>query len=469
MNSPEGIRLKFMLKKGLITLVICVTVLTVSCVKVDNNLGGNLVPDNDKMTFTSKMLTGFDTYTNTIDSVITSNWGETLLGNTSSPYWGKSDFSFVSTYLPYGGLNSDSLWGDNPTIDSVRFVLTSASTNGEDGSTRTIIINKLTKSLPYFRDSVYYSNFDLTDYIDNTPLAIMKLGDSTVNRFTLPISFATPLLDTMGGIFKNDTLFMQKHFGLMLKSEKTHTMGVYDRIDMSGTGVEVYYHNKNKPTADTLMALFSMSNVDSQNTSFTLIERDLSSADPVIGVDVNKLNTETSQDITYVQGQAGMLTKINLNKGYFDEIKADAKSKGFSTIVISNATLMTPMYNPTPDLMTKAVQRLGTYSDFVKSSLVADYYNTYMSETQTEEGTELTYNGRLNRAKKQYEMDITAHIQTIFIKEIEDEDTSDEEDEDEINPYIIELANEIGMEYLPNGTTLNTKEMQLQLKYIMLK
>ena len=458
--APRGSILKFMLKKGLVASALCVAVSMVSCEQVDYNVGGDLVPDNSKMTFVADTLENFNAYTRTVDSVATSMLGYTMLGNTTTPYVGSTDFSFISTYLP----NTDSLWGTNPTIDSVKFVLRTSPAGGDSLLPQVVYINKVNKYLESFMDTTYYSNFNFADYVDPNPIAVMTTIDSSVNKVNLPISFAKPLLDTTGQIYQFDTLFLKKHFGLMLSTAKHHTEGVYSNVILASSGIEVYYRNQNVPTPDTLMAFFTMENNQRYNTSFTMIKRDFTTADPVIGVNDAIINTEEAQSTVYVQGQAGLLTKLDLKKEYFDAIKESAKLKGFSTIVISNATLTLPVVDPTPASMTRSVPRLGAYYDYAAYG--------YLSDEENDSST--SYDGTLNRAKNRYTMDITEHIQSIFMNE--SSSTSDDEvvNDKKDNLYVIELANAVGIngikiEFLPNLSTLDATKIELNLKYVMLK
>ncbi|MEG1649709.1 MAG: DUF4270 family protein [Rikenellaceae bacterium] len=445
-----------MLRKKLIVISLFCASIIASCTTVDNELGNELIPESDKMVFSTTTFENFNTYTTSVDSVTSSNWGYTILGSIVTPWWGQTNYSCISTYLPYSGFNKDSIWGDEPTIDSARFVITPYGYSGDSTLTQTITVYKLNKMLPNFRDTSFYSNFPYKEFTDPTPFTTLHIRNTKSFKSDIPMEFAKSLLDTTGGIFKNDSLFIGKYFGFMMKSNSYFSGGVTRDINLEKTGIEIYYHNKNKPIADTTVAFFAMTNSSATyNVGFTMIDHDYNLADPVIGLNKALINdTLKSQDITYILSQGGLTTRIGLKKEYFDDLKKKAKDLGFENIAISNATLILPLQNTTPVLMDTSIISLGAYINYQKTMLTSDYFALVQSQNNQQQGqTPPPFGGQLNRALQQYSMNITSHVQSILSGKQEN--------------YNIEIAPAIKSVVSNRGVTINSKGIKLELSYVM--
>lgn len=445
-----------MLKNKLVVFSLFCASIFASCTAVEKELGDSLIPEGDKMVFATTTFKDFDTYTTSVDSIPTSEWGYTLLGSLVTPWWGQTNYSYISTYLPYSGFNQDSIWGDLPTIDSAKFVITPYGYAGDSTLTQIVSVYKLNKVLPNFSDTSFYSNFPYEEYIDHNVFTTVKVKNEGNFRSKIPMDFANSLLDTTGGIFKNDSLFMSKFYGLMLKTPRAFSGGVCRDINLEKTGLEIYYHNKNKPIADTLVAFFAMTNTSATyNVGFTMIDHDYSIADPVVGLNKALINdTLQSQKITYILGQGGLTTRIGLKQEYFEKLKKDVNELGFKNIAVSNATLILPIQNPTPALLDTATLNLGAYINYNKLILASDYYQLLQSENQSSSGqAPPPFGGGLNRALGNYSMNITSHIQSLISGKEKN--------------YSIEIDPAIRNTISGRGVTINSKDIKLEITYIM--
>lgn len=445
-----------MLKNKLVVFSLFCASLLASCTAVEPQLGESLLPEDDKMVFATTTFKDFNTYTTSVDSIPTSDWGYTLLGSLVTPWWGQTNYSFISTYLPYSGFNQDSIWGDEPKIDSAKFVITPFGYAGDSTITQLVYVYKVNKVLPNFKDTSFYSNFPYNDFIDHNLFTSIKVKNRGTFRSNIPMDFANGMLDTTGGIFKNDSLFISKYYGLMLKTDKSFSGGVYRDINLEKTGIEIYYHNKNKPKADTTVAFFAMTNTSATyNVGFTMINHDYNLADPVVGVKKELINdTLTSQSLTYVLGQSGLTTRIGLNQEYFEKLKKDVKDLGFSNIAVSNATLIMPVQNPTPALLDTAVSSFGAYINYNKMMLISDYYQLVQAENANTSDQVPPFGGTLNRALGNYSMNITSHIQSLLSGKQKN--------------YSIEIDPAIRSTISGKGVAINGKDIKLEITYVML-
>ncbi|MFI3315430.1 MAG: hypothetical protein R3Y04_07170 [Rikenellaceae bacterium] len=440
--------------------VITTATVLFSCTNVDSELGVGYVPESELMNVDQITFTDFENYTLSVDSVPTSPWGATIIGSLVSPYWGKSNYSFMATYVPYTGLDEDLIWGTNPVVDSVKLILSPVHYVGEESMSQIISVYELSNPLPGFMDSVYYSNFDPTGYVKSDLLTKITIADESTYRVDLPLEFGTQFLDTIGGHFYSDSLFILKYPGLYFETPEVSSLGVYRIIDLLYSGIEIYYRDLDVDETDVDTAFFSMSNDSySANVSLTMINHDFSLADPIFGVNSKIVDdTLTSQEVGFVFAQSGLKTKINLNKSNFDNLKDSIEKAGYSSIAISNATLTVPINNATPSLMDTSLNRLGTYLSYEEIIGTEDYeVELDVQEENDYYGTSTTthYNGYISRENKCYTINLTSHIQMFFTGELED--------------YEIEIAPESQDAYEYKGAFLDTKNITLQLTYVMIK
>ncbi len=433
---------------------LAVIIFSTGCATVDQQLGTDLIPDKLQMKVEIDTLTEINAYTCSVDSLITSRWEEQYLGSMISPEFGRTQCDLVSEYL-FNGFHSDSMWGDNPTIDSVVLMMTINSTIGDTNYVHTISMYDLKQSLP--DTNVFAANFDISGYVDSEPIATFS-GKSNQQyiKAHLPKSYGERYLDTTGRIYLDDELFYKKFPGSYFKVALNNNEGSILELDMTNTQVVIFYHNQNKPTPDTSNLILSYTNdvLYAPSNGFTIINHDYSLADPIKGIDASTINdTINSQKKTYVQGMCGLMTRIEIPQEQIDKIKNKVKALGYSNIVINNAVLLTPLLNPSTYSMNISLPRLGMYYNYQMQQLIPDY-NPYVED----DSYELPYGGYLNRAFKGYKMDITTYVQYLF--------------SGKTNQNKTDLACSIGFEEYPTGCFLDngtSEPMKLSITYTMIK
>ena len=148
------------MNKYISTFCLCATLLIFSC--TDPNLIGLEVPHpSDGITVkTSYLKNNLKLSTISEDSLRSDERAFLLLGDkVSDIVFGNSWADFATQFqLPFNNVDVGSL--DTLTVDSVVLSLSYAGIYGEDNQLFDITVNELSESI--FKDSVYYSNQDIT-------------------------------------------------------------------------------------------------------------------------------------------------------------------------------------------------------------------------------------------------------------------------------------------------------------------
>lgn len=447
-NRNKIITTKFLL----VIIGVCMTF--ISCTKVDDLLGENLVPDNGEMKIDVMKIGSINSYTKRIDSLITSSWETKYIGSIISPEFGLTNCGMMSQYI-FNGFKSDYMWGDSPTIDSVILSLSIKGTIGDTLYQHTIDMYELNKKLP--STNKFYSDFDIEAYIPSEPVKTFigkKEGNYIKTR--LPISFAERFLDTTGRVYYYDSLFYDKYYGSYFKVKNNNNRGNLLNINMQDSKISIYYHNKNIPNPDTtvFLLLYTNDRTISTNKSFTTIKHDYTLADPIIGVKLSTINdTLNPQTLTYVQGMGGLTTMLEVNKEEIDRILKSAKEEGYSNVVINSAILKIMVNSPSIPVLNNSLNRLGMYYDYPNIIYIPDYNPFAESDSYA-----LPFDGYLNRALEGYNFDITLYLQDLI--------------KGDNKQYKIDVSAAYNNEHFPIGSFLDNSSsspIELSVTYTMIK
>lgn len=453
--------MKYLQNKRVSTLFISLfTIFQYSCTTVDYEFGKDYIPDSEQMKIQIGTVKGTQMFNITCDSIATSSWRYALLGSIVDPLFGGTNLDFTSTIIPGAFKSQDSLWGDNPKIDSVILSIGVDSRYGDDQQSLNITVRELAKKLPFSKaDSIYYSNFNIKPYLSDDVLATFTLkGDQQQTLTKLEPSYAEKFLDTSGMIYLYDTLFMKKFYGLHFETNKLTNRGVVHKVNLLNTYIRIHYHNENKPKADTAYIEMMCNNTaNNYNIVITNIDHDYSLADPIVGIKAASINdTVNAQKKIYIQSWSGVMGKVKFNKENFAAILTDAKEKGFSKIAVNNATITFNLNAPTIPKLNEATKALGLMYDYETFNLIKDYY-PFDEEGQQERTP--NFGGKLNRARECYSMNITGFVQTFFSSN------------DDI--YDLELGPAFGQEQTMNGVVLDggdiNQSAEVSITYTMIK
>ena len=328
------------------------------------------------------------------------------------------------------------------------------------------------------KDSIAYINCDLSNLYDEAkpifeftfPNAELSVGPSTlmlsmepvkgsdgkmseqtwdyVRRLMLiPENYADSDWDGYGreGIecYTDDSKWAAKFYGLYIKPDLEHpetkqfSQGSIYALDLSASGVMLQGRSRNPQDPsmikDTVGMFYYFLDSESEiNASVNKVEhkydQGLTKAsllnDVVMGAEKSR-DERTQVSTCYVEGFGGPATEIYLTDDFLEELVAleTTESGEFSRMGINQCLLTIYVagadydWNVTQSraeeltpLLNKSFTRLGTYLNYNTLSPVIDYDYVY----ENTYGTEIIYNGYLDRSRGCYTLNITAHIQKLF-------------------------------------------------------
>ena len=386
----------------------------VSCIKADDSLGVGLIPEDERLSLRRDSSFRIETYNVTVDSIIASGMQTNYVGSRVDPVTGavRGGLVFQMSAASFG---NDSLFGTTPTIDSLFIRFGISDTYGKTSVEQTFDVYVLTERV--YWDSVYYTDFDPTPIVGETPLfSFQHSGDAdyVVKRIE-NADFISRLADTTG--YTVDSLFKKRFKGFYLKAQGDADAALY-AVDMTDSYFIAHYHNKDaKP--DTTYAMYRiMPNLPSSyyytyNQCINVLDYDFAGVDPELHLD----DPEHPAVTAYVQGYGGIQTRLHFTKESVDALKAKATAAGYSEIAVNKAVLQFPFPTRDPEAMDDMYGRLGMYLDFKTFDPIPDY--SYYMENN---GYYISYGGYINRSRYMYEMDITYYVQRLLREDYEKRD-----------------------------------------------
>lgn len=399
-------------KISIIAATACASVFMGSCNTADEYFGNGFVPDDQLMKTkidTAEIITA---YIAKLDSLYTESDASGYLGSYVDPIFGGRDCGVVTQYSPFEFKNKDSLYGVTPVADSAVLNIFISNSIGDSSTLHTVEVYRMIRPLEYYKK--YYSNLDISSFIEPTPMASFQQKGLKTMRAHLPKEFAQSLLDTTGGVYSNDTIFHEKFNGLYLKVRKQLSNGNVYLVNYASSNFNLYYHNDNPVKKDTTFQTFFFQNTYAEinyNKSFTITDFDYSMVTSPQGINPAMIgNTTTPAEFVYTQGLGGVYPVIKLDKAYFDDLKAKAVAAGYKHIAVLQASLIFPLAEPTNDNMGIAPPRLGAYQDINTYKFLPDY--NPMDEDQS--GITTDFGGYLDRSNKWYKMNLTSYVQGLI-------------------------------------------------------
>ncbi len=467
-------KLRRILLTALLATGTAVAVLT-SCTKVDDTLGGNLVPDNQQMKTGYVSLPAIDglnpkRYVETrlyqTDSITASNISYGYFGTERSDLLGLRTAGFLSQYVSYYKVDSG-YFGYRPIFDSAQLLL-SVKAYGKDTLTAQtfaiyeVISNDYLDKKPIApgktaRDSVFYQNFRPEDQnMLGEKLFTFTLGGDikpstkavTLETTTAGRDFIARLMLQKGdrkadySIYSADSLeYWVKEFkGLYICPEKevsAANSGTIYSTSLEGTGLSIYGRNhvKDDPTLikDTIgmVYYFYDSYAKHGNVSVNSIRHDYSSATAgIISIDDAKesnKNRPTNSKIV-VEGMGGIISELTFTKEFFADLEAQiskenqSSGKDFKTLAFSQVRMSIYFEKSHYDWQQISdITRLTELMDAAPTRLgtYTDYkklsgISDYAYLYEKNYSTSLTYSGYINRSRGCYVMDITGYMQSLW-------------------------------------------------------
>ena len=458
------------------------------CTKVDDTLGGNLIPDNQQMRAGYVQLPRADElnpkkYVETrlfqTDSIVSSNITYGYMGSMLNDTLGHRSAGFLSQMVNYYKVDSG-YFGYMPIFDSAQILL-KVTSFGRDSVTEQsfavyeVVSNKYLTEKPIApnksqRDSTFYLNFDPVAegvYNPDEPLFTFTLGGegkypSTTSAVTLEPTeagkkYIRRLMLQEGeyagdySIYSADSLkyWVEAFKGLYIAPNPEKPLTEYGKgtifaTELTYSGLSVYGRNrvKDDPSLikDTIgmVYYFNKDGAEFGNVSVNNVKHDYEEATIARRINIEEAR-ETAENrpenpLVYVEGMGGVVTEMTFSPEFFAELEAEiakgnADGKNFKTLAFSQVR-MSIYFNDSDyewekiadgtagdilrmtDQMNAYPARLGMYTNYKTLTPISDY--AYIYEQNYGSSVTLAYNGKINRSRGCYVMDITGYMQQLW-------------------------------------------------------
>ena len=368
------------------------------CTKVDDTLGGNLIPDNQQMK------AGFVTlpraneinpkkYVETrlfqTDSIVSSNITYGYFGSMLNDTLGRRSMGFLSQMVNYYLVDSG-YFGYKPIFDSAQIML-KVTSFGRDSLTEQsfavyeVLSNKYLTDKPIApnkseRDSTFYLNFDPATegvYNPDEPLFTFSLGGegkypSTTTAVTLKPTeagkkYISRLMLQEGkyagdySIYSADSLkyWVEEFRGLYIAPDPAKPLTEYNKgtifaTDLTYSGLSVYGRNRVKDDPSLIKDTIGMvyyfyeDGAGFGNVSVNNVKRDYTEATIADKIDIEQAKetatTRLENPRLYVEGMGGVVTEMTFTPEFFAELEAEITKgnkdgKDFKTLAFSQVRM----------------------------------------------------------------------------------------------------------------------------------
>ena len=460
------------------------------CTKVDDTLGGNLIPDNQQMRAGYVQLPRADElnpkkYVETrlfqTDSIVSSNITYGYMGSMLNDTLGHRSAGFLSQMVNYYKYKVDSgYFGYMPIFDSAQILL-KVTSFGRDSVTEQsfavyeVVSNKYLTEKPIApnksqRDSTFYLNFDPVAegvYNPDEPLFTFTLGGegkypSTTSAVTLEPTeagkkYIRRLMLQEGeyagdySIYSADSLkyWVEAFKGLYIAPNPEKPLTEYGKgtifaTELTYSGLSVYGRNRVKDDPSLIKDTIGMvyyfyeDGAEFGNVSVNNVKHDYEEATIARRINIEEAR-ETAENrpensLVYVEGMGGVVTEMTFSPEFFAELEAEiakgnADGKNFKTLAFSQVR-MSIYFNDSDyewekiadgtagdilrmtDQMNAYPARLGMYTNYKTLTPISDY--AYVYEQNYGSSVTLAYNGKINRSRGCYVMDITGYMQQLW-------------------------------------------------------
>lgn len=458
------------------------------CTKVDDTLGGNLIPDNQQMRAGYVQLPRADElnpkkYVETrlfqTDSIVSSNITYGYMGSMLNDTLGHRSAGFLSQMVNYYKVDSG-YFGYMPIFDSAQILL-KVTSFGRDSVTEQsfavyeVVSNKYLTEKPIApnksqRDSTFYLNFDPVAegvYNPDEPLFTFTLGGegkypSTTSAVTLEPTeagkkYIRRLMLQEGeyagdySIYSADSLkyWVEAFKGLYIAPNPEKPLTEYGKgtifaTELTYSGLSVYGRNRVKDDPSLIKDTIGMvyyfyeDGAEFGNVSVNNVKHGYEEATIARRINIEEAR-ETAENrpenpLVYVEGMGGVVTEMTFSPEFFADLEAEiakgnADGKNFKTLAFSQVR-MSIYFNDSDyewekiadgtagdilrmtDQMNAYPARLGMYTNYKTLTPISDY--AYIYEQNYGSSVTLAYNGKINRSRGCYVMDITGYMQQLW-------------------------------------------------------
>ncbi|WP_159440774.1 DUF4270 family protein [Mucilaginibacter sp. OK098] len=357
------------------------------------------------------------------DSVITSSATKNPLAYFIDPIFGTTESNLAAS-LSLPGATAYTLPSGTISIDSTKLVLRYIDGFYGDSvaSTYTLNVYQLKGTTPFDESVSYYNtkkwdpdlsnllgsktfiahshdSIKITNIIAGKPDTLIKVPPQL--RITINNSFIIKnLFNASSATLASNKVFQNAVKGLYLTLDKNQTTGPGGTLMFSsGDTLAVYCKIVNNGVIDTATIMLPITKLAAsiKHTYSTSIQAELA-------------NTTTSGNVFYLQGLAGLRTKIK-----FPNLLTNLRNnllKKDSDIVLNRAELViTP--SPGSNVPYRPIPQITMYKlDIANQRVTLEDANT----SDPRSGGVAVFGGRYNPATKQYHFIITAYLQDLLLK-----------------------------------------------------
>ena len=503
----------------------------------DFTLGDEYAPSNQQMIMRTRSYKGgmvreasmqetpcriFETRLYRTDSVKSNEIAYFNIGLQHNDRFGVRKMGFVSQFT-HMVLPDDSIgFGYRPVYDSMMFLFRVDTFAGDTTKPIKFNVYWLEEALiePDATDTLLYSSYDPRKAghlkADAEPIYTFTFPDQAngvyTNKTKLRLqetaqtkAFVERLLcmdklDENGlannnvDVYHSDSLFLATFKGLWFEpaEDTPDGEGAIYSLDITDTSLELYGRVRNTgPDADIVADTLDISYVfynaysgDWGNVWAQSVKHDYSTSELANLPMDETLDERATVQIAYVDGCGGVVTElyftdemllslrdINSND---DEYVSAAINQAMLRFYLEESDYDYANLDPLAlaDAMNSAIPRLGLYTDFKNLTPVLDYVY------DQEESITIDYNGRLNRSRAMYEMNISAYIQELMnaLLALEEDANGNVDLSKLIAPRTMYIAPEAKKQFTLSRSilqgsdhTLNRASVELELTYTLVK
>ncbi len=445
---------------------------TTSCQEQDSLFGNTFIPPAMDMGTEIDSTMSVKTSIFAFDSIDNAAYGIIYLGSINDKIMGSTYASGMTSYFASGfALDAPyKYFGKDAVIDSMSMVMHINKFGGDDNYPVNVSVHPL-KDLALQYWNMYYSNFDPTGHYEEESILDFTLqgGDTTLVAL-LPQNFYEKFLyndpNETNGPYNSDTTFINTFKGFYFKVNNpipaANEEGAMYQVDLGSSTMHVYYHNFEAEPDTSQQTLYFFLDGFTSGNQFTMVEHDYTRVDPSVGgVDINQIGDSTlNLERTFIQGMAGLSTRVEFDTLFIEDIKAKARAKGYSSIGIHRAELIWKIdgretaTSVIPETLDAAPDQLGAYMNYNRLQLIADY--NPILEADASQNYISSIGGIINRSLFSYEQNLTITMQLLFNKP--DNITYKEQDlyTLEVTPSFFEMMN-LGSVVLGGGGSSDNK------------
>ena len=411
------------------------------------------------------------------DSLITSNLTYGYMGSMLSDTFGLRTAGFLTQYVPYeidsGYFGFRPILDSAIILLSISSygsdTLTSQEYNVYEVVSNKYLTEKPVESGKSERDTTFYLNFD--------PVKAGVVGDDVLFTFTFPdgketgpaTTYATMKPTQKGREFINRLMLQEGEYagdysiysadslkywveafkGLYIAPNPEKPLTEYGKgtifaTELTYSGLSVYGRNRVKDDPSLIKDTIGMvyyfyeDGAEFGNVSVNNVKHGYEEATIARRINIEEAR-ETAENrpenpLVYVEGMGGVVTEMTFSPEFFAELEAEiakgnADGKNFKTLAFSQVR-MSIYFNDSDyewekiadgtagdilrmtDQMNAYPTRLGMYTNYKTLTPISDY--AYVYEQNYGSSVTLAYNGKINRSRGCYVMDITGYMQQLW-------------------------------------------------------